>query len=493
MKNLTYLTFIIGLFHQLLAAPAPITVRELALATLKNNFDLKLSKIAIDEKKTVIEQEIGDYDYRLSSSHSRAKNNTPSSSSLDGAGNASSVKSSSTSSSLTLAKKFNTGTEISIPYNVTITKSNSTTRTIAKTYEPSLTLSITQPLLKGFDATYVARDIEEARMDVEIEQLKNLEAINKKLQEALELYFDTILKHEQIGIRRTGSKNAKQNMAFITEKHRLGKASQIEYLEAKTAFQKTEDSLLTAQIDYQNIRDQLALLVFGDSNHQIDFINISQLLHNLPPLIANQEVTELIQQAITDRDKVKRYQLTLAKAGFKLANAVRDRLPDLDLAADLTHKGLGSSLSSANRHLTDGRYRSWNTSLTISKPLMAYASTAYWQQQKLKHQQEMIRMEQARRDVRLEVQKSLRKLASGKIQIKAFSAALAAEEKKYAELKIRHQQGRVSTYELNQGLQAVQNTEVSLLKAKVGHIKNYYAKASATGKLLSMIGVSINR
>ncbi|MBT7668702.1 MAG: TolC family protein, partial [Bdellovibrionales bacterium] len=256
---------------------------------------------------------------------------------------------------------------------------------------------------------------------------------------------------------------------------------------------KTEDSLLTAQIDYQNIRDQLALLVFGDSNHQIDFINISQLLHNLPPLIANQEVTELIQQAITDRDKVKRYQLTLAKAGFKLANAVRDRLPDLDLAADLTHKGLGSSLSSANRHLTDGRYRSWNTSLTISKPLMAYASTAYWQQQKLKHQQEMIRMEQARRDVRLEVQKSLRKLASGKIQIKAFSAALAAEEKKYAELKIRHQQGRVSTYELNQGLQAVQNTEVSLLKAKVGHIKNYYAKASATGKLLSMIGVSINR
>jgi outer membrane protein len=492
MKKLTYLTLIIGFCTHLHATPTPLSINSLIEATLEHNFDLRLSKISVSEKEASIEQERGDYDYQLSSSHKRAKSDTPSSSSLDGAGNASSVKSKSTTSSLTMSKKLSTGTQLSLPYNVTITDSSSTARTIQKTYEPSIALSLSQPLLKGFDAKYVARDIEEARMDLEMEQLKEREEINDKAQEVLELYLDAILKYEQINIRKTGKSNSAQNLDFITQKHRLGKSSQIEFLEAKAADQKAVEALLAAEVDYQNAHDQLALKAFGDSNHQISFVNVSQLLADVEKMPKGNDVPNMVQQGLTGREKIKRYQIALSKAGFKLSNATRDRLPDLDLDATLTHKGLASTLSKANGHLVDGRYRSWNASLTLSKPLMGYAGHGYWQQQGLKQKQEEIRLEQARRDIRLEIQKSIRKLESSRIQIKAFTAALDAEEKKYTELKLRHGQGRASTYELNQGLQALQSTQVSLLRSRIDYLKSFYGQAAATGALLPMVGISLN-
>ncbi|MBI2522386.1 MAG: TolC family protein [Bdellovibrio sp.] len=481
-----YFICILGLVIAPLGIPLRASssdLNSLVKTTLENNFDIKIGHSQVEEKVAEILKAQGTYDINTTLNYTNSKTNTPVSSTLDGGGNASSIKTDTVTKSLTLNKKFSTGTTLNIPLSNTITDSSSTTRTIKETHETSVAAELTQPLLKGFTPSYVTKDLIEKEYDLQINTHKEREKIVTTILKMVELYYDTLFKYREVQIKKTALDSAKENQEFIEQKHKLGKSSTIEVLEAQSATGKNEEAWLTSLNDFENKKNELLTQIYADTEKQpIDFEQAEKSLSNLPQSNVPQESWEKgVHEKVTKRPEYTGQEATFSKAKFQSHNAARDRLPDFDLKGSVTMKGLAPTTSVSNDQAFNGRYTSWSSTATLKYPLFSYASRGSYAIKQLKEEQEQIKLNKTRNDLSIELLKEMRNVKSGPLQISAFISALEAEEQKYQAIKIKHSQGLISTYELNQGLVDLMNARLSLLKSKISYLKSYHRLRKSQG------------
>ena len=115
---------------------------------LENNLDIKLKNNEVEQSEATFLKSAGQFDTKVSLAQNYNQLNTPISSTLDTQGNTSSVITTTNSQTLSLSKTFSwTGTQASLPVAYKLVDSDSTYRTFRKTHEPSVGLTLKQPVI----------------------------------------------------------------------------------------------------------------------------------------------------------------------------------------------------------------------------------------------------------------------------------------------------------------------------------------------------------
>ncbi|MBF0363145.1 MAG: TolC family protein [Oligoflexia bacterium] len=453
---------------------------------LERNFDIKISNYTTKEKDGDLKKSYSEFDTNLRYNYVLDKNNVPSSSSLDGAGNTSSVITENSTHTLRVTKTLENGIKVDVPYTYKSVYSNSTYRTIQTSYEPSLGVVLTLPVIKYFNFDYASRNIKNKELELAVALKKHSEKIIDIFSSTMDLYYDYLESRKGLEIAKITLENSKENYLFAVEKSKVGRISRIDLLDAESAYKSSEDALIKKENELINKEQKLSLNIYGDivkinlnvdQNNNINVDN-NKILSPLPNEV------ETIESALKSRIEIIRSNESRNQAQIKYDFSRVDLYPTLDLQPEITLRGMNSSGGEANKDIKDRKYTSWKVGLTAERKWNQYAAIGANNMDKLKLEQEIIKEDQVKKDIILEVKQSLRDLASLEKRISSLKLSASAQEGKYAALNAKFKLGVVTMFDLNEAYKQKVQSSLDLLKAQIEYKKNLISYFKATGKLM---------
>ena len=459
-----------------------MSLQDLVEQAMKTNLDLKLTKSAVENKKAGILSAKSNYDWNLSASYTWDRDNTPTSSSLDGASGSSSVKSRNRIMSLGLTKNILWGTEFSFNYSNTLNETGNTFSTIPRSHNSNFTISATQPLIKTFFFSSFKNSLKEAKFDWRAagENLKN--EIDEIIFKTIELAFDHLESTKSLEIKKMALNNAKTNYEYAKKRKKLGRISKVDLLDAKANWLTKKNQLSEAEIKVKETKTLLTNHVYGDFEVLDDFkVELKNKNHKIPKL----DIESMSKTALKQRKDYKEQLINVKKSRLSLNDAKINRLPELDLKLENTYAGIGVKGSDAFDQVKKRDFKSWETGLTLTSPIMRYAKRASYKMKKLQLRQEQIKLLKLKKEILFESYKNYEKLKSSNERTRALQAALEAEREKKRAIRAKFRSGKASLTDYLQSLEEHEQAEIDHLKASLSQEKNYYQLYKSLGSLSS--------
>lgn len=463
----------------LMVAAVPLTLKESLVETLKNNFDVRINSTTVDDKRALYTKALGNFDFQLSGTVTRDHNKTPSASSLDGVTSA--VVTDNFSLKPTLTKKTALGTEISVPYSYVKTVSNSSNATLPESHNTSLSLKLTQPLLRAYSKGYFSRDLAKAELEIEAAKQKYGQQLLDVCDKTLGLYLDTLRDNESLKVKEKSVHLSQETYDLAKMKHDLGKASLVDLLEAEGVLLKSKESLLSTRTALDGKFLELQLAVFANSATKIEITEDLTADLVRPPDNLSEE--SLIQEALKTRPELRANEIALREARMDVRSAETDQLPVLNFEGSVTYKGVADKYSASQEQINKGRFSSYSTGLKLEQPIMGYAAKGEMTLKSLRLQQEELRISQAKRNVELNVRKDLRNYTTTWERIETLQKMVLSEQQRFEGQTLRYRQGKISIFDLTRSQQDLENAELESIKAKIAYKKARLDLAVSVGRL----------
>lgn len=476
-----------------------LTPSSILTIILEKNFDIKISDYSTKEKEGDLQKSFAEFDTNLKYNYVLDRNEVPSSSSLDGAGNTSSVITENSNHTLRVTKTFESGIKLDVPYTYKSVYSNSTYRIIKTSYEPSLGIVLTLPVIKYFNSGYSLRNVKNKELELAITLKKHFEKIIEVFNATMELYYDAYEAIKSLEITKLALKDSRENYQYAVEKNKIGRISKIDFLDAESALKNSENDLLKKENELLNKKEKLSLNVFGEvrniGNLNIDAnINISdQLIPKNEYEYESENEINMINAALADRLEVAKSKDAKEQARIKYDASKVDLYPSLDLQPEITLRGMNANGGSANKDIVNRKYNSWKVGLSAERKWNQYAANGANKLDKLKWQQEEIKEEQIKKDVVLEMKQAIRDLLTTEKRLDALNLAAKAQEEKYVALNAKFKLGVVSMFDLNEAYKQKMQGSLDLLKAQIEYKKNVISLYKAKGKLVDELLESNNQ
>lgn len=467
--------------------PRALSLRDAAALSLQNNLDLKISALTFEQSHARLLGAEGRFDLNLNLSALRARTETPSVSTLEAGTGSSSLIESKWNYAGSLSKTFGFGSDLLLSYNYLVVETNSVYARLRTVHQPSVTASLTQPLLKTFTPSYFTRDLTQARYSVEIAESQHGEKLVATLAKTMTLYLDLLRSREELKIQQATWEESKDLLEAVKAKQSIGRASQLDRMEAESGAEQNRESFLRAQSSFQSLKEDFALQVYADGAAEFE---LGESVDQVPPPPPRADLKQWIQEALNKRLESRRSLASIEQAKAAEDAAFVDRLPEVDIKPSATLSSLDRNLNRSHQELLEMKHPSWSLEVSIEHPIMSYGSRGAHREKQIRLEQEELKHQQKQRDIALEVKKSLRDIELGQERLKALGQVLEAENEKFEAQQIRFRNGQVSTYELNRSLADRRNAELEKLKGAIEYRKALYRLAEARGILLEELGIS---
>ncbi len=430
----------------------------------RNNLGLQEKKLDLDISRSEVLSASELFDINVSLEAGYTKANTPSSSSLDGAGGASSVIAKTQSYGLTMSKSFYSGTTIRVPYGLDIINSNSTFRSIEKTFEPSLTFSLEQDLRDLFYWGRFSKKYDKAIVKDRTGQLKSEIDQSKLIVKLIEKYLDGLDALFQLDLKKQAYINGEKKFQLMVKKFSLGKASLIQKNDAQINLFKAQEKLENQKIKFQKITADISQELFQKTEYPwkydkefgfvSDWKKIDKGLGDLKELIDN-----------SPEVKKRMEEVNLAKREFSWAKG--DSFPSMDLSASYKLAGVRETYSLAQKEVWEGQFPTTNYGLTMERAVHNYAAKssrlmkeALWKQKKLLLQKTRFEQEIDLKEGVAKIKKQMQIVMNYKKMVGLLKEKLGFYEKKL-------QQGSLSVYDYNTQYEEVLKTDIDYKKSQI--------------------------
>lgn len=459
-------------------------LKKIVSKTLEHNFDIKITEFRTQESEEKFNQSLGEFDWGISLNLTNNIQNTPVTSTLDTQGNASSVITKTNTQSITISKKLETGTNISIPYTYNIVDSDSTYRTFRETHEPSFGITINQPLLRTFVSDYYSKDKATSNLDFLATSSNEKEDIQKFVYNAIKKIFQYKEGEKNLELFENGLETAQKNLDFIKKKNKLGIASKIEVLESETNFYKSKERFMNQKLKQQQVYNEILIDLGEELKSQISFTNIEDEI-NHDKIILNKKI--FFKNAIDRRGDYLSQKYKLDSQSLKERIASIEYLPKIDLKGTYTSRAVSNSLENANKDLNKGKFVSTNLGLSINYNLLQRSENASEQLNRIKLQKENLKIQQMLNDIGLEVEMAIDNYVTQKQIVESFQKSVEMENTKWKFYQEQFKNGKISSFELAKFQEVKEQAYIKFYQAKYKFAQYYFNLFKVQGNLLETV------
>lgn len=447
---------------------------------LRNNPKIKISLLDVKISEASFIKSKGEFDLSFTYNFSKGTQNTPVSSTLDTTGNASSVKTETTTNTFTLSKLFSTGTTLTLPYELKKVDSDSTFRIFRLTYEPSMSLQLNQPVLQTFFSGYHTKDKTFAKKQWEEKSYKEREKVEKLVYEQIEKFYSLLEAKKSFQISKNSMNTALKNFNFIKKKKVLGKSSILEFYESQASLSKAQERLLRDEIrflkSYENVKRDIDLNTDLNLNSQNNELNSKN--YNFP-----HNKSKMYENAIKNRGDYLANKHGISTYQFKRDFASVDKLPTLDFDASYSSQAIRANQSDASDDLLDRKYKTWSLGLTLTHKIPGSAAKGSYLQNSLKLQKEQIKMKQLKKGIILEIEIALKNFNTQKKVVSSLKSSMNMEEKKMDYYQRQFLQGTLSSFEIAKHIENKNKAVLEFHKAQYKLERDYYNLFKTQGLL----------
>jgi len=379
------------------------------------------------------------------------------------------------------------GGRLSADFNNSRTSTNNAFTTLNPSYNSSVSLNYTQPLLAGRSTdnqrtTLRSQEIQGQIVDIQVSSLVWRVTDLVRVQ-----YWNLRAAIEQIEIQRRALAQAQQLLADNQLRVQLGSMAPIQVVQAQSQVAAAEQALLNAQVQWRNAELGLKSLLIGGADDPLlgQTINPSEL-----PTLAEQavDIDAALQVALRERADLRQQRQELAISELELDVAADGRLPSLDLVASYSLQGVGGTLFERSElggdpvlverggyldglnSIADFDTPTWSVAMNFSYPIGMRSGRANAERARLQFEQSQLAIRSQELAIITEVTSSGLAVTDTNLQLQAAQRSRElAEESALAEIT-RFNAGAATNFEVGQANDDVTSARLAELRALINHI-----------------------
>jgi len=459
--------------------PDSLTLRDAFLLALRANKQIRVAALDTDISEQLIRAAKGEFDPTVFLEASRGRSNTPVE--ADPLGR---TELSEGAFSGGVRQRVVTGTSLELTASTDYERELNGTSVINPSHEPSVTLGLTQDLLRDWGIDINRTDIIIAENNLAISQEDLRGSIIQRLFEVESAYWELYYAQADLDVRRKQLEQANELVRRAEAEKRVGRSAELDVKTAESSAAGQEVAILTAENRVTKLRRQLLKLlgVLDPSTAELEFE-----LGDMPTQVPFEEsLDEAVETAKVSRPDYARSQVLLENSAVAERFAANQRLPRLQIFGEYGLTGLSDEFSNAVDVLDDGDYNAWEVGLRFDVPIPNRTARSEYRIAQLQREQARVRLAELEEEITREVANALADLRTSEARIGAAMAAQKLAEDVLAARDLSFKMGRTDNLEVLRAQDSLAAAERDTLRARIDY-------AIALANLLRVQGVLLER
>ncbi len=420
-----------------MAAGQPLTISQAVEAALASNLNLRLQREEITSAAGAEQIAQGNFDTTLSASLQAESSEA----SLFTQGYVGSDDSASLQTGL--AKRFTTGTVLDLSLAGNRFDYVDTGKFSDPAYSSTISLGLSQPLLKGFGKDIQTAEIEAAQKGLDAASFAVDSLAADLAAQVKAAYWDLVYAWQDIEVKRLSLTLAARLLDETDAKIKAGKLAEVDIYQPRSEVARREEFLIGAERTIGVAEDELKLLMNASE--------WSTALHPTDMPVTNPyhpDPENILAETLRNRPDLKAADLATEAAGLKQRIADDSTRPDLALAGSVGYGGSETDYGGTFDAALDDPQTNWQVGLKFSMPLDNSIAKGSLMQAKAAYNSAKINAELLRLQARKKVRTTVRDVELAIKSIEATHKTSLASAKRLEAEQAKFAAGRATTLDV---------------------------------------------
>jgi outer membrane protein TolC len=413
----------------------------------------------------------------------------------------------------TVSQSFSTGTTINFSFFNSRQATNSTDFNLSPTLSSTFRFQITQELLAGFGFGPNLRYLYIARNNKKISDIAFKDQVIATVTQIENIYWDLVSAYEQTQVNEQSYAFAQQTLENVRKQLQLESVPAMDVMRAEAEVSKRDQDLTVARTSLQLqetlMKNAITKSLDDPALEAMPVIPTDKM--ESVTIQSTQPIQDLIAEAQHDRPELAESDIDLVNRQISRKAARNALLPSLSLTAFYGGSGLAGPLNPVYNTTNNGPNSSTvpvdfsgalqnafnNTSpdyyvgLNLSIPIRNRVAKADQYRSELEYRQAELRMEQLKKQVRIEVRNAQFALDQTGARVEAARKARDLAQRTFDITKKEQDLGAGSSYQTLSAQRDLALAELDLVSAMTTHEKAKVELDRATGTTLEHNGILI--
>ena len=479
-----------------------LTLKDAVELTLKQNLGLQVDRLSLQAGRFSLDGAKGVFDPLLGANLRTSSQESPSTWQLQGADV---YQSDNAAYDFSLSQLLPTGGKYSLDWSNGRTESNSSYYYLNPSYSSGLTLSLSQPFLKGFGTDIANRPVLSARYSYNQSLSDFRRSLESKVLEVETAYWNLHFAQEDLVVKQKDLELAQEFLKITQRKIEVGTEAPINVYSAQVGVAVREEAIIGAEAALKNAQDAMAKL-----------LHLEQAQWNDPLVAVEAPDTEALvpaegtalETAFAKRPELVRLGWQSEQQRLALLTAKNALLPALDLSFSYGFSGVGGDYvvrdaegnivevlpggwNDAWKQVTKTDYPNWSAALVFSLPLGNRSAKADKRSAEVGLELLAVQEAQLKESILAEVRAALRSVETARKSLTAAQESQLLAEKNLEAERKRYDNGLSTNYQVLLVQKDLSEASTRRIQAASNLRKTFAACQYTLGALLEFEGVEV--
>ena len=316
-----------------------LSLDEVVERALESNIDIAVEKYNPETAEQSLRAAQGDYDPFLSAVVDHNDQSSPATNAFTGGDQ---VTTETRNWALGVSQQFTTGTAVSLAFNNRKTDTDSIFSTFNPNFNSSLSVALSQPLLRDLKIDASRQNVRIRKNNVEISDTQFRQVVINVVANVKTLYYDLIFAIDNLAAQRNSLALAEKLLEENRIKVRVGTLAPLDVVAAESEVAGRQELVIVAEAALEDAEDAIKQVIFPLNDPEMWRLGI------VPTDRATAEPREIdvdqaIQSALANRTDVQITRKSIENSQISLDFARNQTLPALDLEASYGGIGVGGT------------------------------------------------------------------------------------------------------------------------------------------------------
>jgi outer membrane protein TolC len=377
------------------------------------------------------------------------------------------------------------GTKLALDFDTTRTRSNYNRafQALNPVFDSFASLTVTQPLMKGFGITVTQADFLIAKNN-KLKSVKDfMDTVMKTLTDVKKAYYDFQYSQEQYSTAVVSLKRVEDLHNINKEKYAKGLASNVDLLQSESETARFEQAVASAEGVMKLAEDKLKFITNMVNDQELWNCDII-LLDSIAYKERKVDIIGSLERSFIHRPDYEAAKIDLKNKDISVIYYRNGTLPIVDLVGSYGFNGLAKNFEKDMGILGSGMYQDWSIGVSVKMPLGNDDAKGKYQKSQLEKQQALISFKRLEQKIILEVRNAVRDVD---IKYRVLEASIKnkdAEIKNYEAQSARFRAGLVSTHDIIDFQEKLARAEVNYAASVIDYNKALIELAKVEGMML---------
>jgi len=377
-----------------------------------------------------------------------------------------------------------TGGSFTLDFDTVNTRDNDVNALFNPRTNDNLTLSYSQPLLRGAWRSFATSQQREAEI-LHAKQVEGYRATRQALLLAVhDAYWDLVAAIEELGVAVSTLELGREQLTQNERRLEFGVGTEVEVLQAQATVAQREEERLLAEVNVRATADRLKAMLYpgkDPATWNAEIVPITPLPESVAAPAKTWEESVVI--ALEQRAELRQQRLEIDAAELRLSRAGSNRKPGLDLNLSSTSRGFdGDSFDALKESLGFG-FPTYRGELSFDIPIGNRSARFAVRVERAQVRTARLVYDQLESQVVAEVREAERQYRYEAEAVRAAAVSLDLAQRQLSAEQARYREGLSTNFQVLEFQQQLAAAMSSEKRARVNFAKARAALESAEGVL----------